>query len=210
MSATAAPFGFRVAKHPSGQSRATAYGGIGGITSGYATNLFRGAPVQLDSSNLGTLIAATTSSSLIGIFAGCEYLDAQLKPNESSYWPASQVATNIIAYVYDDPLNILEVQTDGSGTTTAAAEQTWIGGQMNCVNPTAGSTFSGQSTAALASSSLVTSGSVEQFRVVAFAGTSAQSVAGAVGSTTDILGDAFLTLQVQIAKHQYVATVNAV
>lgn len=208
MSATAAPFGFRVAKHPSGQSRATPY--IGGVVSGYGTNLFRGAPVQLDSSNLGTLIAATTTSSLVGIFAGCEYLDAQLKPQESSYWPASQVATNVIAYVYDDPLNILEVQTDGTGTNTAAAQQTWIGGQMNCVNPTAGSTFSGQSTAALSSTSLVTSGSVKQFRIVAFAGTLAQSVAGAVGSTTDILGDAFLTLQVQVSSHQYVATINAV
>jgi len=208
MSATAAPFGFRVAKHPSGQSRATPY--INGIVSGYATNLFRGAPVQLDSGNLGTLIAGTTSSSLVGIFAGCEYLDAQLKPNESSYWPASTVATNVIAYVYDDPLNILEAQTDGSGTNTLAAQQTWIGGQMNCVNPTAGSTISGQSTAALAASSLVTSGSTTQFRIVSFAGTLGQSMAGAVGSTTDVLGDAFLTLQVQIAKHQYVAVVNAV
>lgn len=208
MSATAAPFGFRVAKHPSGQSRATPY--VNGIISGYGTNLFRGSPVSLDSSNLGTLIAGTTTSALVGIFAGVEYLDAQLKPNESSYWPASQVATNVIAYVYDDPLNILEAQTDGTGTTTAAVEQTYIGGQMNCVNPTAGSTFSGQSTAALGASTLVTSGSVKQFRIVSFAGTLAQSVAGAVGSTTDIFGDAFLTLQCQISNHQYVATINAV
>lgn len=207
MSATAAPFGFRVAKHISGQSRATPY--INGIQSGYATNLFRGAPVQLDATALGTVTAATTSSSMVGIFAGCEYLDAFGRPNESSFWPASTVGTNVIAYVYDDPANIYEAQTDGSGTNTAAAQQTWIGGQMNCVNPTAGSTFSGQSTAALAASSLTTTGSA-QFRVVSFAGTLGQSVAGSIGSTTDVLGDQFLTLQVQIAKHQFVAAANAV
>lgn len=207
MSATAAPFGFRVAKHISGQSRANVY--VNGIQSGYATNLFRGAPVQLDASALGTLTAATTTSSLVGIFAGVEFIDAFGKPNESSFWPASTVATNIIAYVYDDPYNIYEVQTDGSGTNTAAAQQTWIGGQMNCVNPTAGSTSSGQSTAALASSTLTTSGSA-QFRVLAFAGTLGQTMAGAIGAVTDILGDQFLTLQVQIAKHQFVSPANAV
>ena len=208
MAAAAAPFGFRLAYHPSGQSRAKQY--FNGIITSYGTNLFRGSPVSLDSGNLGTLIAGTTSSALVGIFAGVEYLDAQLKPNESSFWPASTPATNIVAYVYDDPLNVYEAQTDGTGTTTAAAEQTWIGGQMNCVNPTLGSTFSGQSTAALGSSTIVTSGSNKQFRITGFAGTLGQSLAGAVGGVSDLLGDAFLTLQCQISNHQYVAVVNAV
>jgi hypothetical protein len=97
-----------------------------------------------------------------------------------------------------------------SGTNTAAAQQTWIGGQFNCVNPTLGSTYSGQSTAAINASSLVTSGSNQQFRVVGFAGTMGLGLSGAVGSVSDALGDQYLTLQVQIALHQYVAGINAV
>lgn len=206
MSAVAAPFGFRLAKHATGQSRASNYT----IVSGYGTNLFRGAPVRLDTGNLGTIIAAAATGVLLGVFAGCEYIDATGKPNVSSFWPASTVATNIVAWVWDDPYNTYEVQTDGSGTNTPAAQQTWIGGQMNCVNPTAGSTFSGQSTAALAASTLVTSAGPAQFRVLDFAGTFGLSLAGATGSVSDILGDQFVTLQVQIAQHQYINPANAV
>lgn len=206
MSATASPFGFRPANHPTGQSRARPYT----IVSGYATNLFRGAPVALDSSNKGTIVAAGTSGSLLGVFWGCEYIDATGKPNESPFWPANQVATNIVAYVYDDPYNVFEVQTDGTGTTTAAAEQTWIGGNMNCVNPTAGSTASGVSTAALASSTLTTGGSAAQFRIIGFSGQMGLTMAGAIANLADVLGDQFLTLQVQIAQHQYLSAPNAV
>ncbi len=206
MASTAAPFGFRLAEHVTGQSRARIYT----ITSGYGTALYRGCPVRLDTSNLGTVIAGAATGALLGVFAGCEYVDANGKPNVSSFWPASTTATNIIAYVWDDPNNVYEVQTDGTGTNTASAQQTWIGGQMNCVNPTTGSTFSGQSTSALAASTLVTSASNAQFRIINFAGTQGLSVAGPVGGLTDTLGDTFLTVQVQIANHQYVSPVNAV
>ena len=54
MSATSAPFGLRPAFHPSGLDRAQAL--AGGIVSGYASNIFKGQPVQYGTTaNGGTI-----------------------------------------------------------------------------------------------------------------------------------------------------------
>lgn len=46
-----------------------------------------------------------------GVFQGCEYtLDGERR--WSNYWPANSGATDIVAYVYDDPLTIFSIQAD--------------------------------------------------------------------------------------------------
>ena len=72
------------------------------------------------------------------MFDGCSYTASDGSYVYSEYWPSGTTATDIIAYVYDDPYTVFKVQSAG---TTA---QTNIG---NCADVVAGagSTITGQS-----------------------------------------------------------------
>lgn len=197
MSGTNAPFGFLGAKHPSGQVRAREYT----IASGYATNIFLGDPVKLvttGSIQLGTSDGTRTGTvdnvSLLGIFAGCSYVDASGKPNFSPYWPSGQVATDIKAFVYDDPEITYAVQADGSIPAAAIGDQAdWSG-----FAAPGGSTITGRSLATL-SATLTGAGVQGQFRIVEFD-----------HSVDNAAGDAFTKVFVQIAEQQYRAEAPAV
>lgn len=197
MSATASPFGFIAVKHPNGQTRATEYT----IASGYAANIFQGDPVKLVTAGTiqlgtsdGTRTGTVADISLIGIFAGCTYTDAQGKPNFSNFWPAGQVATDIKAFVYDDPETTFVVQASGSIAATA------IGDQGNWTGFTApgGSTTTGRSLGSL-NSTLIGAADNAQFRIVEFD-----------RSPDNAAGDSYTKVLVRIAQHQYVAPAAAV
>jgi len=186
MSATSAPFGFRPAYNPIGLERAKKYT----IASAYGTAIYKNKPVILNTN--GTIVDGTAAADLLGVFAGVEYTDNTGKPTYSNFWPAGQVATNITAWVYDDANEVYEVQADGSIPATA------IGDQADMSNATAGSTQTGISAATL-SATLAGAGVQAQFRIVGFS--------QALDNTP---GDAFTVVQVQIARHQYVANKVAV
>lgn len=197
MSSTSVAFGFRPSFHPSGQMRPKAYT----IASTYAANIFAGDPVKLVDAGtiqLGTSDGTRTGTldgiSLLGIFAGCEYTDATGKPTVSNFWPTGTTATNIIAYVYDDPETLFNVEyaNPSAGTTV----QTAVGEGCDWV-PTApgGSTSTGLS-ATLLSAIVATSG---QFQITGF-----------LGNPADTLTDAYVTAIVRINEHQYKAAVNSV
>lgn len=181
MSAISNPFGFRPAFHTTGNSRGTVFT----IASGYATAMYRGQPVILNAT--GTLIAGTAAADIIGVFAGCEYVDATGRPQESDFWPAGQVATQIKAYVYDDPSTVFEVQADGSIPQAAVGHQTDV---TNVANGSA----QGLSQATVSAGTTATAGQ-GQFRIVGF------------GQALDnAAGDAFTVVQVRIARHEYVVS----
>ena len=126
MSSTSAPFGFRPSYHNSGRITAKAYV----IATGYAQNIFQGDPVKLTDDGViqlgtsdGTRSGTVDGINLLGIFAGVQYDDSTGKPSLSPFWPASTAATNIVAFVYDDPEIIFDVQYDNpaSGTTVQTA-----------------------------------------------------------------------------------------
>ena len=189
MSAVNTPFGFRPAYNPIGLERAKKYT----ILSGYATQILKGMPVIFNTN--GSVVAGTTAADLIGVFAGVEYVDATGKPTYSNFWPAGQTVlagTVPVAYVYDDPSDVYEVQADGSIAQSA------IGDQADFSNVAAGLTSTGLSTCTL-SATLAGAGVQAQFRIVGFS----QALDNAVG-------DAFTVVQVQIARHQYVANKIAI
>ena len=129
-----AAFGFVPVRHMSGNApRANKYT----IASGLAENIFKGDLVILIASGLLTPHTAGEANN-IGVFAGVSYTAADGSYVYSEYWPTGTVATEIIAYVYDDPYTVFKVQSAG---TTA---QTNIG---NCADVVAGagSTLTGQS-----------------------------------------------------------------
>ena len=200
MSSVSAPFGFRASYHNSGQIIAKAYT----LATGYAQNVFQGDPVklvdtgvvQLGSSD-GTRSGTTDGVKLLGIFAGCQYIDALGVPTVSPYWPRGIAATEITAWVQDDPEILFAVQYDNpsSGTTV----QTAVGEQCDwTVASPGGSTRTGLSNTKL-SAIQATSG---QFQITGFEGTT-----GGVDST---LTDAFVVATVRINEHQYKAAVNSV
>jgi len=197
MSATSAPFGFRPSFHNSGQMRPKSYV----IASGYAQNIFSGDPVKLTDAGViqlatsdGTRTGTVDGIAMLGIFAGVEFTDALGKPTVSNYWPTGTAATNIRAYVYDDPETLFDVQftNPSAGTTVQASvgeEADWI--------PTApgGSTSTGLSATQL-TAEVGTSG---QFQIVAFA-----------YGVADALTDAYVVATVRINEHHYKAAVNQV
>mgnify|MGYP004452068735 FL=1 len=130
-----AAFGFVPIRHLSGNgySRANKYT----ITSGLAENIFTGDVVIITSGGVLTPHTATEVNN-IGVFGGVSYTAADGSYVYSQYWPSGTVATDIIAYVYDDPYTVFKAQSAGTPA------QTNIG---NCADIVAGagSTTTGQS-----------------------------------------------------------------
>lgn len=86
------------------------------IVSGYSTALYPGDPVvssgTADSEGRPGIAVAAAGNTMLGVFAGVTYVPTGGGTPISSpgYWPASTSATNIVAYVYDDPNYIFEAQ----------------------------------------------------------------------------------------------------
>ena len=110
MSATSAPYGLIPTYHPSGIIRPKAYSG--GILSGLATALFKYTPILMQTTGFLTVAGAT--GAFLGSFAGVEYTDATGRRQHSPGWISGTVATNIIAYVWQDPGIIYRMQANGS------------------------------------------------------------------------------------------------
>ena len=129
-----AAFGLVPVRQMSGNSpRANKYT----IASGLAENIFMGDLVILINTGLLTPHSAGEANN-IGVFAGVSYTAADGSYVYSEYWPSGTVATDIIAYVYDDPYTVFKVQSAGTPA------QTNVG---NCADVVAGagSTLTGQS-----------------------------------------------------------------
>jgi hypothetical protein len=191
MANVAAPFGFALRKHPTGISRANAYT----ITNSYNTAIGYGDAVTLNTDGTLNLGPAGTTD-LIGIFAGVQYNDATGKPTISKNWPGAVTgATNIVAYVYDDPDEVYEVQVSGAASTYV---QTAIGAQADLVAGTVNAA-TGQSTMSL-NLTLKAAAAQGQFRIIGF---------GPEG-IYDATNNTIPTVLVQIAQHVYVVNKAAI
>jgi hypothetical protein len=197
MSAVSAPFGLRPSFHNSGQMRPKAYT----ITSTYATSIYSGDPVKLTDNGViqlgtsdGTRSGTVDGIALLGVFAGCQYLDATGKPTISPFWPSGTTGTEIVAWVYDDPETLFDVQYDNPSAGTTV--QTAVGEECDWVVASpGGSTSTGLSNTKL-SAIQATSG---QFQITGFA-----------YGVNDTLTDAFVVATVRINEHHYKAAVNSV
>lgn len=199
MSSTSAPFGFRPSFHNSGQMRPKAYT----IASTYGHNIFQGDPVKLTDNGViqlgtsdGTRNGTTNGILLLGIFAGCQYLDASGKPTISPFWPASTTGTEIVAWVYDDPETLFDAQYTNPGTPGTDTVQTAVGEECDWVVASpGGSTRTGLSTTQLG----VIEATSGQFQITGFA-----------YNINDSLTDAYIVATVRINEHHYKASVNSV
>ena len=115
------PFGLRYVRNlqgnynSSGQSRYR-------LTTAAATNttnIYQGDIVTQDTGGIVTRIAradggSATSALIVGVFNGCFYTDPTTsKPTWSNYWPGN-AATDAVAFIYDSPMDVFEMQADAA------------------------------------------------------------------------------------------------
>ena len=199
MSSTSAPFGFRPSFHNSGQMRPKAYT----IASTYGSNIFSGDPVKLTDNGViqlgtsdGTRNGTVGGISLLGIFAGVQYLDATGKPTISPFWPGGTTGTEIVAWVYDDPETLFDAQYTNPGTPGTDTVQTAVGEECDWVVASpGGSTRTGLSSTQLG----VIEATSGQFQITGWA-----------YNINDSLTDAYVVATVRINEHHYKAAVNSV
>ena len=195
MSAALNPFGLRPVRHVVASAQVAAHAIQDGIPSGYATDLFRGTPVAYDSN--GHVVIAANGSDFVGAFAGVEYTDSNGRREFADRWTANTVATEVVVYIYDDPGIIYEMQADGAVAQAAIGDQADISaGAGHAVGD--GDDIVQVSHAAL-SSALKGSGVQGMFRILD----------KSLDPAND-WGDAFTVVQVQVARHQFVAAKTAI
>ena len=210
-----APYGFKAINELNGLPYAGATRQFP-IARSYATNIFYGDLVQLQTD--GTLIltsysAASSPTSVIagaiGVFVGCQFTNPTTKQLQfSQYYPASTAADDILAFVVDDPSALFKVvmvgQTSSESNTAATvgyANQSFIGTNVYAVTGVAGSTTTGNSKMAVSGDGpsngtgnvRVASNSLP-FRVVSVVPETAYSVTGTgTSASTTITLDAAVT-----------------
>lgn len=195
MSSTNAPFGLRPAFHPSGLDRASALAnGIqavstsGNVSAGYATTILKGQPVKMNTG--GYIVVAAAGDAFLGAFAGVEWTDSTGRRRVSNYWPANESFTvgSVVAYFYQDPNIVYEIQSDGTLT------QASVGDEADLSNTTAGSTTTGLSQATL-STTLAGSGNSAQMRIIDIA-----------PYADNAWGDDYVIVRATIAEFQFAGT----
>ena len=192
MSATNAPFGLRPAFHPSGLDRAQAL--AGGIPSAYSSDILKGQAVLYVAGSGVIEPVNATGDALSGAFAGVEWTDTTGRRRVSNYWPANTAyqTGSCVAYFYNDPNIVYEIQADGSVAQTA------IGLDANLSNFAAGSNVTGLSQATMAATPLST-GAQGQLQILDIA-----------PYPDNNWGDAFTIVRVQVARRQIAAVVPGI
>jgi hypothetical protein len=192
MSATSAPFGLRPAFHPTGLDRAVAL--AGGIVTGYTSDILKGQPVKYIAASGVIQPVTATGDAVAGAFAGVEWTDTTGRRRVSNYWPANTAyqTGSCVAYFYNQPDIVYEIQADGSVAQTA------VGLDANFSNFAAGSNVTGLSQATLVATPLSTGtqGQVQILNIAPYPG--------------NAWGDAYTIVQVQMARRQIAAVVPGI
>jgi hypothetical protein len=175
MASTAAPYGLRPVKRVDGMPYAGATEEFLINPAGYNTNIFNGSVVALNADGFLVLSTATGADigannlggngvGAIGVFVGCEYVNAQGQVIHSQFYPANTTGV-VKAHVVCDPMVVFQAQLAGSGAQTVLGVNTFF----NAVQSTStGSTRTGNSTAALSTS---VQAAAAAFRIIGFAST---------------------------------------
>jgi hypothetical protein len=175
MATTASPYGLRPINRVDGMPYAGATQTFLINPAGTATNLFYGQVVLINADGYIALATATgadiTTNNLggngvgaIGVFVGCEYVNAQGQVINAQYYPSGTTGV-VTAKVITDPNVVFQAQLDGSGPQSVLGTNTFFAAAQST---STGSTQNGNSTSALESTVVTTAAA---FRIVGFAST---------------------------------------
>jgi hypothetical protein len=126
------------------------------IAASSATAIFYGDVVRL--ADTGTLAkdTGTSAATPVGVFLGCSYTDPVFGKTFRQFYPGGVTATDIQAYVQDDPDALFKVAVVSSGTTISFVNRTSVGNNAVLVQ-NSGSTINGNSKVAVSSTTATTS-----------------------------------------------------
>lgn len=173
MAATASAYGLRPVNRVDGMPYAGATQSFLIDPAGYNTNIFNGSVVILNANGYINISTATgadiTTNNLgganvgaIGVFVGCEYINAQGQSIHAQYYPAGTTGV-VKAFVVTDPMVVFQAQMDGPVTQADLGANTFFAAVQST---STGSVRTGNSTSALESTVVTTAAA---FRIVGFA-----------------------------------------
>ena len=172
MASTAAPYGLKPINRVDGMPYAGATSTFLINPAGTATNIFYGSVVALDTNGYVVLMTATGAddstnafpAGTLGVFVGCEYVNAQGQVVNSQYYPSGTTGV-VTAKVVTDPNVVFQAQLDGSGSQAVLGANTFFAAAQST---STGSTRTGNSTSAL---DATVQTAAAAFRIVGFAST---------------------------------------
>tara|TARA_R100001369_G_scaffold51557_1_gene78374 strand:- start:52 stop:660 length:609 start_codon:yes stop_codon:yes gene_type:complete len=158
MALTAAPYGLKPVKRADGLPYAGATTQYLIDPAGEGTNLFYGQVVFVGADGYLALVTGTganagaqafpvanTFTGAVGVFVGCEYVNAQGQTIFGQYYPSGTTGV-VKAYVVDDPNVLFQVQLDGAAAQADLGANTFFAAVQST---TTGSTQNGNSTSAM-------------------------------------------------------------
>ena len=154
------------------------------IDSGSATAIYYGDVVKLNSSGTLSKDTGTTAATPVGVFLGCTYTDPVYGKTFRQYYPGAVTASDINAYVQDDPDALFKVAvvTVYNSTTISYVNRTSVGNNA-VLAQNAGNTITGDSGVAVTSA--VGTTSTWPVRVIDVVAETA--IAGYPGSYTEVI-----------------------
>jgi hypothetical protein len=117
------------------------------IASGSTTAIFYGDVVRLNTGGtLSKVSTTTTATDAVGVFLGCQFTNPTTKQLlQQQYYPGAVTASDINAFVLDDPDALFKVAVTAAGTSTISGVTRAAVGQNSALVITAGSTTTGDS-----------------------------------------------------------------
>ena len=188
-----APYGLKPINRIDGLPYAGAFRQIP-VAASFATAIFFGDTVQIDSTGYLVLSTTTNSGTIVGVCVGGQYVNSSGQTVQGQYIPAAiSTSTNYaLAYVIDDPMALFKVAVVSSGTTMSSAGRTAVGSNVALVL-NAGSTTTGDSAYAVTLTGAGTTATIP-IRVID------------VVPETATAADTYTELLVKINTHQYNST----
>jgi len=172
------------------------------IASASATAIFYGDVVKLADTGLLVKETGTATATPVGVFLGCSYTDATFGKVFRQYYPGAITASDIVAYVQDDPDALFKVAVTAAGTSTISfVNRTAVGNNSALIQGT-GSTTTGNSAVSI-SATTATSATLP-VRVIDVVPETA--IAGFPGSFTEVIvkwNAPNVTSQTVAGGHQY-------
>jgi hypothetical protein len=150
------------------------------IASGEGTSIYYGDVVKLSGGYI-TRDPADSTMTPVGVFLGCTYTNPSTNQKiNAQYFPGGTAASDIQAYVSDDPDTLFKVAVVSSGTTISGVTQVAVGLNAALVDNT-GSTVTGDSKVAISATTATTN--TLPVRIIAVV----PETANANGSYTEVI-----------------------
>jgi hypothetical protein len=153
------------------------------IASASTTAIFFGDVVRLNTGGTLSKVSTTaTATDAVGIFLGCQFTNPTTKQLlQQQYYPGAITASDIQAFVLDDPDALFKVAVTAAGTSTISGVTQAAIGQNSALILTAGSTTTGDSNASI--SATTGSGSAVPMRIIG----GVPETVNASGSFTEVI-----------------------